>query len=105
MDSETHTSTQAMQPVHSAASPLTIAYFSGSSAVSGGGLSAGLATSDRISTGQLSTQFPSPSHVSTLMLTMYAISLLLVLDACPRPACCRTPATRVTRQSVSAVTL
>src|SRR3972149_9401513 len=90
MDSEGHTETQAMQPVHSAASPLTIAIFSGSSAVAGGGMSVGLASSDRMSTGQFSAQSPHPSHVSTLMVTMYAINRLLRLHYSPRPARSRT---------------
>src|SRR4030042_3777550 len=90
MGSQGHTETQALQPVHSAASPLTIATFSGSSAVSGAGMSAGLVSSDRMSTGQFSVQSPHPSHVSTLIVTMYAIGPFLRLHHCPCPSRRRT---------------
>jgi hypothetical protein len=89
MDSDGHTSTQVMQPMHSAASPLTVAIFVGSETVSGTATPAGLSMSDKMSTGQFWTQSPSPSHVSTLIETMYAISLFPPLDPCPaRGQCC-----------------
>ena len=72
MQSLAQTAVQLMQPLQSAAPPITMATWSGSSAASGTATSAGRPWSASSLTGQLTAQSPHPPHLSQSMVMTYA---------------------------------